>query len=254
VATATDRVANEQAFHDSQANERAAHFRCHPDQLIFSDDAYLDHETWIRPAFRKLGNIRGRRVLDFGCGHGMAAVTMARLGAYVTAFDLSNGYVAEAISRARANRVEASFVVADAHQLPFPDQSFDRIWGCAILHHLDLAIAAPEIKRILRPNGIAVFSEPWDGNRLLQWARQRLAYPEKERTADEQPLGAAHLRQLESVFSRVEIQGHQLLSMIRRLTGPTPLTAGLTRLDDCLLSGVPGLWRFCRYLVLTCHR
>jgi len=253
MATATERIASEQAFHDAQSHERAAHFRRYPKQLIFADDAYLDHESWIRPAFRRLGPVHGLRVLDFGCGHGMAAVVLARQGARVTAFDLSGGYVAEAAARARANGVRIDCAVADGHRLPFADNSFDRIWGCAILHHLDLAVAGPELRRLLRPGGIAVFSEPWSGNRLLQWARQGLTYPEKERTADEEPLCPAHLRQLEKIFSRVEIRGHQLLSMIRRLTGPTRLTTGLAHLDDRLLRCLPGLWRFCRYLVLTCH-
>lgn len=254
MAAATERIASEQAFHDAQAKERAVHFRRNPNQLLFTDDAYLDHETWIRPAFRQLGDLRDLKVLDFGCGHGMAAVVLARRGAHVTAFDLSGGYVTEAANRARANHVRINLAVADGHRLPFAGGSFDRIWGCAVLHHLDLDVAALELRRVLRPGGIAVFSEPWDGNRLLQWARQGVAYPEKERTSDEQPLGPTHLRQLEKVFARVEIQGQQLFSMIRRLTGPKRWTAALAHLDERLLRHAPGLWRFCRYLVLSCHR
>ena len=93
--TATNRLAAEQAFHDRQADERSPSF---PDAaaLRFADDAYLDHETWIRPAIDRLGRLDGRRVLDYGCGHGMAAVVLARRGGRVTAFDLSAGYLAEA--------------------------------------------------------------------------------------------------------------------------------------------------------------
>jgi len=52
-------------------------------------------------------------VLDYGCGHGMAAVVLARRGARVTAFDLSARYVAEAAARARANGVNVGFLQAD---------------------------------------------------------------------------------------------------------------------------------------------
>src|SRR5262245_10724093 len=101
----TERLESERLFHDDQAARRAAWFARRPEALRFSDESYLDHETWIRPAFAQLGDVSGRRVLDFGCGHGMAAVVLARRGAHVTAFDLSSGYVAEARARAAANEV-----------------------------------------------------------------------------------------------------------------------------------------------------
>src|SRR5947199_4956005 len=120
--SATERLTTEQLFHDDRARQRAATFREQPEQFFFADDAYLDHETWIRPAFNQLGDLRGKRVLDFGCGHGMAAVVLARRGACVTAFDLSHGYLDEARRRALANGVAVDFVRADGEHLPFADQ------------------------------------------------------------------------------------------------------------------------------------
>src|SRR5215813_11316891 len=108
-----DRLADERAFHDHQARARAA---CYPHAgvLRFADDDFLDHETWVRPAFARLGDLAGLDALDYGCGHGMAAVVMARRGARVTAFDLSAGYVAEARTRAAVNGVRIDFLQADA--------------------------------------------------------------------------------------------------------------------------------------------
>src|SRR3954468_6673636 len=120
----TNRLSSEQQFHDRQASERAAALATQPDALRFSDQTYLDHETWIRPALARLGDLHGRSVLDFGCGHGMAAVVLARGGARVTAFDLSCGYLAEAAARAAANGVRVDFVQADGERLPFADASF----------------------------------------------------------------------------------------------------------------------------------
>src|SRR5581483_7996725 len=98
--------------------------------------------------------------------------------------------------------------------------SFDRIWGNAILHHLHLETAARELYRVLRPSGIAVFCEPWGDNPLLNWARRRLPYAGKDRTPDEQPLRGRDLQPLRQRFSRVEVRGFQLLSMLRRVVRP----------------------------------
>jgi SAM-dependent methyltransferase len=251
---ARERLLSEQLFHDRQARGRSLTFQVRPGSLRFSDDDYLDHETWIRPAFEQLGDIRGLDVLDYGCGHGMAAVVLARRGARVTAFDLAPAYVAEARRRADANGATVEFLQADGECLPFTEDRFDRVWGNAVLHHLDLEKAARELRRVLRPGGVAVFCEPWGGNPLLDWARRSLPYSGKARTADEQPLQRRHLRVLRRFFPAAEVRGFQLLSMVRRVLAPGRLVAGLARCDGWLLGRFPGLWQFCRYVVLTLRR
>src|SRR5918997_1575499 len=131
MAVTDDRLATEQQFHDRQAADRAEAFRAGRADLRFADADYLDHETWVRPAFDRLGDLRGKAVLDYGCGHGMAAVVLARRGADVTAFDLSPGYVREAGERAAANGVAVRCIVADGGRLPFADHSFDAGGGSA---------------------------------------------------------------------------------------------------------------------------
>jgi SAM-dependent methyltransferase len=246
---AMDRISSEQLFHDRQAQERAAAGV----RLHFDDDVYLDHETWIRPALAQLGDVRGLRVLDYGCGHGMAAVVLARAGACVTAFDLSGGYVAEARQRAAANGVTVAFVQADGEQLPFADGVFDRVWGSAILHHLDLQRAGRELRRVLRSGGRAVFCEPWGGNPLLSFARRHLPYPGKHRTPDEQPLTSRQLDKLRVFFPSIQVRGFQLLSMARRVVRARRLRARLDVWDAMLLERVPALEQYCRYAVLTLH-
>jgi SAM-dependent methyltransferase len=242
-----DRITQELLFHDQQARARAASGVA----LHFDDNAYLDHETWIRPAFSQLGDVRGLRVLDYGCGHGMAAVVLARAGAAVSAFDLSGGYVSEARARARANDVALHLVQADGQRLPFADGTFDRVWGCAILHHLDLPRAGRELRRVLRPGGLAVFCEPWGGNPVLTLARRHLPYPGKHRTPDERPLTRRQLLELKAIFSSVHVRGHQFLSMAHRLLPGRSLQTRLDKCDATLLERVPALEHFCRYVVLT---
>jgi SAM-dependent methyltransferase len=247
---ATDRLLRERDFHDQQAQSRAFTFARQPDLLRFSDATYLDHETWVRPAFARLGDVRGKNLLDWGCGHGMAAVVLARRGAIVTACDLSAGYIAEARARARANGVEIRCLAADAQRLPFAGQSFDAVWGHAILHHLDVPRAAHELRRILRPGGVAVLCEPWNGNPLLRLARRWLS----GHTPDEEPLGPADVHELRAAFDRVEVEGYQLLAMLGGATPGSRLRTALVRQDERLLACRPRLQRYCRYVVITLRR
>jgi SAM-dependent methyltransferase len=120
------------------------------------------------------------------------------------------------------------------------------------LHHLDLSKAGAELKRVMRPGGVAVFCEPWGGNPLLEFARNWLPYPGKHRTADERPLRDRDLAPLREHFPALRVQGFQLLGMVgrafrRRLRSLEHLDAGLIRLE-------PRLGNWCRYVVLTLPR
>ncbi len=248
------RLDAEAEFHDLQAAKRSESFRNGQANLKFSDQEFLDHETWIRPAFRKLGSMKGKVALDYGCGHGMAAIVMARARAQVTAFDLSAGYVREAAARAIANNVSVECIQANAEQLPFPDAKFDIIWGNAILHHLDMTEAGRELIRVMRPGGVAVFCEPWGENPLLRFARRFLPYPGKGRTIDERPLRRNDLDPLKSLFKSVDIQGFQLFGMVQRVWRNTNVWSSSHKFDDRLLRLAPKLNNLCRYVVVTMRK
>ena len=182
------RLRNERLFHDQQAAERARALQ--PDQYQSSDESYL--RTRIHgsaPAIDALGDLAGKRVLDLGCGHGMASIVLGELrGALVTACDLSLGYLRKLEPAPDANHVHDTFIVCNGERLPFADASFRPYLG-----QRDLAPFGSDSRRArtssrARAGRIAVFCEPWGGNRWLNWARQRLHYPGKQRTADETPL------------------------------------------------------------------
>lgn len=200
----TQRIASERAYHDAEAASRAVTFAREPGRLRMRDSDYLDHAVWIRPAIATLGDLRGRRVLDFGCGHGMAGVVMARRGAQVTACDLSPGYVREAAGRARANEAAIDFTVADGHQLPFATGCFDLIWGHAILHHLEIRRCVEELRRVLRPGGRLTLCEPWDG---AWWVRAIRRW--RRHTADERALRHADVDVIRQVLGSVRMTTYQ---------------------------------------------
>ncbi len=156
--------------------------------------------------------------------------------------------MAEAQARAQANSVQIEFIQADGHALPFADSTFDAIWGNAVLHHLDLRIAAAEIQRVMKPGGVAVFCEPWAENPLLRLARRRLPYRGKGHTPDEEPLRRQDLAALRNVFPNLRWEGFQLLSMVRRAVA---VPRWLDRCDRLLLRTIPPLQNWCRYVVLS---
>jgi SAM-dependent methyltransferase len=101
----------------------------------------------------------GRRALEFGCGTAVFLSRVARSGATVVGLDLTPELLAKARERV-AGAANVRLVRGNAEENPFPDGSFDVVYGSSILHHLDLGRALAEAHRLLRPGGRVIFSEP----------------------------------------------------------------------------------------------
>ncbi len=112
-------------------------------------------EPLVRAA---VGDVRGLRVLDLGCGTGRHSFWLAASGATVTAIDFSEGMLAEARRKPGAQAV--TFLAHDLHlPLPFPDGQFDLVVSGLVLEHLrKLDGFFAEAHRMLRPGGRAVVS------------------------------------------------------------------------------------------------
>jgi SAM-dependent methyltransferase len=124
-------------------------------------------------AFHLLGDVRGKTVLEFGCGDGLNTVILSTRGAKVIAFDISAELVDLARKRLEANGCDGvELLLGSAHTLPLPDESVDVIFGMAILHHLDLELASREVRRVLKKGGRGIFEEPVRNSKVLAWVRQ----------------------------------------------------------------------------------
>jgi SAM-dependent methyltransferase len=109
---------------------------------------------------RLLGDVRGRRVLEVGCGAAMCSRWLAAHGALPVAFDLSAGMLRHARHGAAATGIDVPLVQADAQHLPFPDDAFDIVFTAfgAIQFVADSARVMSEAARVLRPGGRWVFA------------------------------------------------------------------------------------------------
>jgi ubiquinone/menaquinone biosynthesis C-methylase UbiE len=124
--------------------------------------------------------IPGQRVLDVGCGTGTLAVMIgrARRDVEVTGIDGDEDAVARARRKAADAGVRASFRVALATELPFPDASFDRVTSTLMAHHLPSAAKAQmfaEIRRVLLPGGELHLVDIGPARSQIGRALQRLA-------------------------------------------------------------------------------
>jgi SAM-dependent methyltransferase len=138
-----------------------------------ADDYQAEHGTflgdldfrWCPEGLREaeaglLGPIRGKRVVEVGCGAAAASRWLATQGAEVVALDLSAGMLRHARSAAERTGVPVPLLQADATALPLADRSFDiacTAFG-AVPFVADSARVMREVYRVLRPGGRWVFS------------------------------------------------------------------------------------------------
>lgn len=113
----------------------------------------LHHDTRFAP---------GARVLEVGCGTGAQTITLARNNpdAHIVAFDRSATSLAQARDRVASARLSnVQFHLADLFELPFEQHSFDNVFVCFVLEHLeDPERALSVLHSLLAPGGaITVF-------------------------------------------------------------------------------------------------
>jgi ubiquinone/menaquinone biosynthesis C-methylase UbiE len=128
--------------------------------------------TGQRQVALKLAKALGEKVeglrfgdgLEIGSGTGYFSLNLLQMGTIerLTATDISPGMLRRLSETAEGLGLEAEAVKTEAEELPFEDESFDLVFGHAVLHHIpDLERAFAEFRRVLRPGGaIAFCGEP----------------------------------------------------------------------------------------------
>lgn len=99
----------------------------------------------------------GATVLEAGCGVGAQTVTLARNGpkASITSIDISEASLAQARDAVRAAGVtNVTFAQADIFDLPFAAESFDHVFVCFVLEHMDRPVEALlALRKVLKRGG-----------------------------------------------------------------------------------------------------
>jgi SAM-dependent methyltransferase len=143
----------------------------HPATEVYSQlanpafEAELAQRTAARDAAFFLSGLRpGMRLLDVGCGPGSITLDLAQAVApgEVIGIDIQPAQVERARSLASARGVAtASFEVGSVYALAFPERSFDAVFANGVVMHLREPVRAlAEVRRVLRPGGIAGVRDP----------------------------------------------------------------------------------------------
>ncbi|MFH1843449.1 MAG: class I SAM-dependent methyltransferase [bacterium] len=200
-----------------------------------------------------LSGCKDKRILEYGCGEGSRSFDLAKAGALVHGIDISS--VGIDMARQKVSDLgltKAEFSEMDAENLTFGDDTFDRVCGTGILHHLDLDKSLAEVSRVLVPDGKAVFMEPLGHNPAINAFRNRTPHL---RTKDEHPLKAADLKLCRHYFGKVEVRYYALFALLLAPFLNKPGSGGLLKflqaIDRVVFRILPPLGLLAWYSVIT---
>ncbi len=205
MAVDTGRIKREEVFHDGWAESIQI------DELLVSESFEMPTALENQHIIKHMGPLKGKRILDFGCGAGEAAVYFATQGAYVYACDISAGFLQVVNALATKFGVTVQTTKCDSAKTPYEDDYFDFIYGNGILHHVELEQTSIEVERILKPGGKAFFIEPLPYNPAINVYRKMA---EAVRTVDEIPLSFKQMDAFGNKFAKYEHQEFWLFTLL----------------------------------------
>lgn len=112
------------------------------------------------------GNVRGKRVLDMGCGDGVLSYLLAKEGADVIGTDTSDDglrFAREQVEvRDPLKKLMCKFQYASVYDVPLPDESFDVVVSCEVIEHLsEPEKMLSEAQRLLKKDGMIILTTPY---------------------------------------------------------------------------------------------
>ena len=125
-------------------------------RIVKKTDSYFYNTCLEMPTTIKLlGDLKGKNVLDLGCGPGIYAKILSKKGAKVKGIDISD----KEIEIARKDNPKIDFEVGTIEKLPYKNKSFDVVLSALVLEYLDdWTRVLSEVKRVLKKGGFFVFS------------------------------------------------------------------------------------------------
>jgi 2-polyprenyl-3-methyl-5-hydroxy-6-metoxy-1,4-benzoquinol methylase len=117
--------------------------------------------------------VAGKSVLDFGCGSGYGTALIAEHCFAVVGIDISEEAICYAKEHYSVPRLSFSHIakIEDA-SLPFAVESFDVVLSFQVIEHIQAVdLYLSEIRRVLKPGGLVIFSTPDRASRLFSFQK-----------------------------------------------------------------------------------
>jgi len=150
----------------------------------------------------RMGDLKGKRLLDIGAGLGESSVYFALQGAQVTMTDISPGMVQTGQELARKYGVEVQGIVSQAEDLGVPAETYDFVYVANTIHHVrDRDALFQEIHRALKPGGCFFSYDPVAYNPAINVYRRMAT---AVRTEDEVPLTLGDFRLAKKYFPNLQ--------------------------------------------------
>lgn len=227
------------------------------DLLLWWEDYYLPIFEYILP---KMGDLKGKKILELGTGTGGTATMLAKRGASVVGIDLLGFRLVEAQQRTVNHNVAdvVDFFLMDATQLAFPDDTFDFIISKSVLVFTEHSKTAEECKRVLKPGGQAIFIENMR-NHPAVWLYRKLFLKYS------QELKYFSIRDIEEIgkgFAEIEHREFHLLSLCALFWQKCISVPAfyqwtfklLKRVDELIVRLMPIFSRFCWISAMICRK
>ena len=247
--SAPDRIERERQFHD-------ARFAGGEDDR----DAQMKYYVALKPCFDRYGKRRtelakGAVVLEYGCAHGGNAIGLSGIASHVEGIDISKEAVDAGNAEIAARGIKnVKLSVQNAEAMDFADGTFDFVFGSGILHHLDYDKAMSELRRVLKPGGVVLFTEPLGHNPAIEYYRRKT--PEA-RTPDEHPLLVPDFQKFDATFEKTDVRLYGLTALGAVLFRKTPLLGPVRAIGaavDAVLLRIPGLKWWAWYALMEGKR
>lgn len=192
-------------------------------------------------SYHLLGDVRGKTVLDYGCGSGENALLLASRGALVTGIDISPELIEIAKRRLEINGLAAEFRAISGYDTGLPEASIDVVFCMAILHHLDLELARREVLRVLKPGGLLIMQEPVRDSRTYAFLRGLVPFSVQLNSEYERPLTK---KELDGFAAGLQCEARRRFKLpfvqLARMTHAKLLVPAI-RIDGWILEKVPVL-------------
>jgi SAM-dependent methyltransferase len=185
--------------------------------------------------------VRGKSVLEIGCGDGVTSVELAYCGARVTGIDISPASIDVARQRARLQGFDVEFLVGNVVETEsLGEEAYDVVVCDAVLHHLvdSLDVVMRKINGALKPGGLFVAREPVAYARWLKGLRG-LVPLKTDVTPDERPFAAPEFATVRRHFPGLRLKHYRLLGRVDRVTNRLGVIRAASRVDG-LLFRIPG--------------